>query len=271
MKKGCPPQTPGGFKVEPAMTLRPAEATALQSGDGMELAEGASKSCSEDSSVALPPMPTLPVTERHTTRTAVRVVEDVVTTLSSTCDSSWPCTGRCGMSLRLPPYATSEGQAVRGEARAAEESIVISASEASEVEQAQDDEAFMVSDDSSDVLPEVLPTRVESPKDSWSRSCGETTLEQGDVALAELTSMPSEHLKEPLEMPREATVVPASAALDVGEERVQQSLGGYAVSLSEDERSWLKSGEHLHAPDTPATPAQPERWAVGESTASFVQ
>ncbi|KAL1471927.1 hypothetical protein MTO96_023399 [Rhipicephalus appendiculatus] len=257
MKKGCPPQTPGGFKIEPAMTTRPAEATALQSGDGMQLAEGASKPCFEDSSVALPPMPTLPVTERHTTRTAVRVVEDVVTTLSSKSDSPWPCTGRSAMSLRLPAYATSEGHAARGEGKAAQESIVIRASEASEVEQAEDDEAFMVSDASSDVLPEVLPTRVESAKDIWSRSCGETTLERGDVALAELTSMPSEHLKEPLEMPREPTVGPVPGALDVDERRVEQSLGGYAVCLSEGERSWLKSGEHLHAPDTPATPAQP--------------
>ncbi|KAL1471930.1 hypothetical protein MTO96_023402 [Rhipicephalus appendiculatus] len=253
------------------------------------------------------------------------------------------------MSLRLPPYATSERHAVRGAARAAEESIVICVSEASEVEQEENGEAFIVSDASSDVLPDVLPTRVESPKDCWSRSCGETTLErrdvalaeltsmpfehpkeplemprepsmrtqrcgrdfllqlegetkvdvvcfqrcfplasklrrtagheaagettleQGDVALAELTSMPSEQLKGTLEMPREPTVGPAPAALDVGEGRVEQSLGGYAVCLSEEERSWLKSGEHLHAPDTPATPVQPERWAVGESTASFMR
>ncbi|KAL1471921.1 hypothetical protein MTO96_023393 [Rhipicephalus appendiculatus] len=188
------------------MPTRLAEATTLQSGDSMQSVEDASKLCSVVSSVALPPMPTLPVTERDTTRSEVRVVEYVVTTLSFKSDSPWTCRGRSAMSLRLPPYATSEGHAVRGEARAAEESIVISASEASEVEQEEDDETFMVSDASSDVLPEVLPTLVESPKDSWSRSCGETTLEQGDVALAELTSMPSEHLKEPLEMPREPSM-----------------------------------------------------------------
>ncbi|KAL1471931.1 hypothetical protein MTO96_023403 [Rhipicephalus appendiculatus] len=85
------------------------------------------------------------------------------------------------MSLRLPAFATCKGHAVGGEARAAEESIVISASEASEVEQEEDDDTFIVSDASSDVLPEVLPTRVESPKDSWSRNCVATTLEQGDV------------------------------------------------------------------------------------------
>ncbi|KAL1471907.1 hypothetical protein MTO96_023381 [Rhipicephalus appendiculatus] len=119
-----------------------------------------------------PPKETLPGIE-------VRVVEDVVTTPSSKSDAPWPCTGMSAMSLRLPPYATSEGHAARGEARAAEESIVISASEASEVEQEEGDETFIVPDASSDVLPEVLPTRVESPEDSWSRSCGETTLEQG--------------------------------------------------------------------------------------------
>ncbi|KAL1471910.1 hypothetical protein MTO96_023384 [Rhipicephalus appendiculatus] len=246
------------------MPTGPVEATTLQSGDGMQLAEDASKPCSEESSVALPPMTTL------TTRTEVRVVEDVVTTPSFKSDAPWLRSGRCAMSLRLPPYTTSAGHADREVGRAVEESTAISASEASEIEEEYDG-PFMGSVASSDVLPEVLPTRVKSPEDSWSRSCGETTLEEGDVALAELTSMPFEHLKEPLEMPREPTVGPAPGALDVDERRVKQSLGGYAVCLSEDERSWLKSAEHLHAPDTPATPAQPERWAVGESTASFVQ
>ncbi|KAL1471911.1 hypothetical protein MTO96_023385 [Rhipicephalus appendiculatus] len=153
MKKGCPRQTPGGFKVEPGMPNGPAEATAVQSGDGMQLAEDALKPCSVVSSVALPPMPTLTVTERHTTRNEVRVVEDVVMALSSKSDSPWPCTGMAAMSLRLPPYTTSEEHAARGEARAAEESIVISASEASEVEQEEDDETFIVPDVSSDVLP----------------------------------------------------------------------------------------------------------------------
>ncbi|KAL1471925.1 hypothetical protein MTO96_023397 [Rhipicephalus appendiculatus] len=206
MKKGCPRQTPGGFKIEPGMPNGPAEATAVQSGDGMQLAEGASKPCSVVSSVVLPPMPTLSATERATTTTKVRVVEDVLTTPSSKSDAPCLCSGSSAMSLRLAPYANSEGHAVRGEARAAEESIVVSASEASEVEQEEDDETFMVSDASSDVLPEVLPTRVESPEDSWSRRCGETTLERGDVALAELTSMSSEPLMEPLEMPREPSM-----------------------------------------------------------------
>lgn len=267
-KERAASQMPGGFSKEPAMSAEPVEATPLQGDDGTELADDVSQPCSEESSVTLPPMPALSVTESYATSTEVRVVDDVLTATTSESNASQPYSEESAMSLRLPAFATSKGHTIMGEARAAEEVIVISASEGSEdseVEQEDDDEIFIVSDASSDALPEVLPTRIESPEDSWSRSCGETTLQEGDVVLTELTSVPTTQLTEPLEMPRESSVGPVAAAFDVEEVHVERSLPGYTVCPSEEEGSLPKPEDYLQAPDTPATPAQPESRAVGES------
>lgn len=78
-----------------------------------------------------------------------------------------------------------------GEGRAAEELVVISASEASEDEQEEDDEISIVLDASSDVLVGMVPPDIERREDTRSRRCGETTFEEGDVPLTEWTSVPS--------------------------------------------------------------------------------
>lgn len=243
VKERAAPQTPGGFSAETPISTGPVEGTPLQDDDGTELAEDASQLCSEETSASLPPTPTLSAAESGV---------------------SWPPSDRPTMSLQLPAFATSRGHTASEEARAAEEVVTISSSEASEDEQEENDEIFMVSDVSSDMLPEVLPTRVESPEGSWSRGSVKTTSEEGEVVLTELTSVPSAQLTEPLEMPREPSVGLATAALDAEEIQVEQSLPGYAVCPYEEERS-LPKPDHLETPDTPATPAQPESRAVGES------
>ncbi|KAH7954847.1 hypothetical protein HPB49_022091 [Dermacentor silvarum] len=211
------------------------------------------------------PVPKFAAAERHATRTEVRVVEEVVATTSSDSNASRSCSERSAMSLRLPAFAASEGHVVNAEdARAVEEVIWISASEASEVEQ-EDEDILILSDTSSVTLPEVLPTRVESPEDSWSRSSGGIATVEGDVVLTELTDVPPAQLVEPLEVAREPSVGLVTAALDVEDIQVEQSLPGYAVCSSEEERSLPKPEDHLQPPNTPATPAQPERRAVGES------
>ncbi|XP_070392114.1 protein ELYS-like isoform X1 [Dermacentor albipictus] len=256
------PQVPGDVLDKAKMSIGPVEATPLQD-DGTELAEDASEPCSEWSAMSLP-VPTFAFTERHTTRTEVTVVEEVVATTSSESDASRPCSERSAMSLRLPAFAASEGRTFKTEAGPVEEVIVISASEASEGEQ-EDDDILILSDTSSVTLPEVLPTRVESPEDSWTQSSGGTAKGEGDVVLTELTDVPPAQLAEPLEMAREPSVGHATAALDVEDIQVEQLLPGYAVCPSEEERSLPKPEDHLQPPNTPATPAQSEGRAVGES------
>lgn len=253
-----------GFSNERAMLAEPVEGTLLQADEGTELADDVSHPCSEESSMTLPPMPPSSVTETHATSTKFTVVEED----SSGSHVSQPYSEESTMSLRLPAFATSKGHTVAGEAKAAEEVIVISASEGSEVsevEQKDNDEVYIVSEASSDALTEVLPTRVDSPEDSWSRSCSETALQEGDVVLTELTSMPSAQLAEPLEMPRESSVGLVTAALDVEDVHVERSLPGYAVCPSEEEGSLPKPEDHFQATDLPVTPAQPENRAVQES------
>ncbi|KAH8025571.1 hypothetical protein HPB51_010029 [Rhipicephalus microplus] len=253
-----------GFSNERAMLAEPVGGTLLQADEGTELADDVSHPCSEESSMTLPPMPPSSVTETHATSTKFTVVEED----SSESHVSQPYSEESTMSLRLPAFATSKGHTVAGEAKAAEEVIVISASEGSEVsevEQKDNDEVYIVSEASSDALTEVLPTRVDSPEDSWSRSCSETALQEGDVVLTELTSMPSAQLAEPLEMPRESSVGLVTAALDVEDVHVERSLPGYAVCPSEEEGSLPKPEDHFQATDLPVTPAQPENRAVQES------
>ncbi|KAL1471935.1 hypothetical protein MTO96_023406 [Rhipicephalus appendiculatus] len=219
------------------MSTGPLGATLLQGDEGTGLAEDASMPRYEQPSVTLPPMRRLSFTERHTTTTEVRVVEEVVATTSSESDVSRLCSGRSAIPLRLPTLETSKGHAVTGEARPTKELFVISASEA---EQKEDSEIFIVTDASSDVLPEVLPIGVESPEDSCSRSCGETTLEEGDVVLTVMTRVPSVQLPEPFEIQREPSVVPLTSALDVEQVRIEQSISVYTGCPSEEEGSLPK-------------------------------
>ncbi|KAL1429544.1 hypothetical protein MTO96_016171 [Rhipicephalus appendiculatus] len=121
------------------------------------------------------------------------------------------------------------------------------ASETSEAEQEEDDKIFIESDASSHELPEALPTRVESPEGSWSWSSGETILEEGDVVLTELTSVPSAQLTEPIAMPREPSLRPVTVAVDV-EGRVEQLLLGYAIGPSKEGCLLPKPEDNLQAP-----------------------
>ncbi|KAL1471898.1 hypothetical protein MTO96_023371 [Rhipicephalus appendiculatus] len=113
------------------------------------------------------------------------------------------CSGRSAFCLCLLELSTSWGHADTGEARTAEDVIVMSASETSEAENEGNDKIFIVFDASSYVLPEALPSRVGSPEDSFSRSSGESILEEGNVVLTELTTVPFAQFTEPLEMPRD--------------------------------------------------------------------
>ncbi|KAL1471933.1 hypothetical protein MTO96_023405 [Rhipicephalus appendiculatus] len=174
-------------------------------------------------------MPTAAVTEKHTSRTDITKVEELGMSTSPQSVVSRSCSRRPAFPLCLPEFATSSGHADKGEAKAAEDYFVMSASEASEVEEEENDEIFIVTDASSDVLPEALPSRVGSPEDSYSRGSGESILEEGDVVLTELTTVPFAQFTEPLEMPRDTCSESLLTAIEVGldQDKVDvKALGG---------------------------------------------
>ncbi|KAL1471918.1 hypothetical protein MTO96_023391 [Rhipicephalus appendiculatus] len=351
------PLTHCSFFNAPPLSAGTLKAAPLQSDDGTELTKEASQSCSRQLSVSLPPTPTAAVTEKHTSRTDVTKVEELGMSTSSESVVSRSCSRRSAFPLCLPEFSTSSGHSDSGEAKAAEDFSVMRASEASEAEQEVNDEISIVTDASSDVLPEALPSRVESPEASCSRGSGQSILEEGDVVLTELTTVPFAQFTEPLEMPRDtcsdslltaievgldqegidikalaaensqdakahsnehqssgsfnlpempnldytqtdseqgaepnveaghepqrsqegtgmvvqAPVKPVTAALDVEEGQVEQSLRGYAVCPSGVESSSPKPEDHLQAPTHRKLGRQPKARCSGDLTSSFLQ
>ncbi|KAL1471912.1 hypothetical protein MTO96_023386 [Rhipicephalus appendiculatus] len=209
------PLTHCSFFNAPPLSVGTLKAASLQSDDGTELAKEASQSCSPQLSVSLPPTPTAAVTEKHTSRTDVTKVEELGMSTSSESFVSRSCSRRSAFPLCLPEFATSSGQADTGEAKPAEDFSVMSASDASEAEEEENDELSIVTDASSDVLPEALPSRVQSPEDSCSRDSGQSILEEGDVVLTEMTTVPFAHFTEPLEMPRDKCSESLLTAIEV--------------------------------------------------------
>ncbi|KAL1471908.1 hypothetical protein MTO96_023382 [Rhipicephalus appendiculatus] len=352
------PLTHCSFFNAPPLSAGTLKAAPLRCDDGTELAKEASQSCSRQLSVSLPPTPTAAVTDKHTSRTDVTKVEELGMSTSFESVESRSCSGRSAFPLCVPEFATSSGHADTGEAKAPEDFTVMSASEDSEAEQEENDEISIVADASSDVLPEALPSRVESPEDSCSWGAGESILEEAigvrldqegvdiralagcdsnekldlapaaselDVETAavvptnvdvldhqaaensqdakahsnehqssgsfNLPEMPnldytqtdSEQGAEPnvetghepqtgqegTGMVIQATVKPVTAALDVEEGQIEQSLRRYAVSPSGVESSSPKPEDHLQAPDTPETPATAESEVLGRSYVVF--
>ncbi|KAL1471929.1 hypothetical protein MTO96_023401 [Rhipicephalus appendiculatus] len=210
------PPAPPRFSNPPAFSAGTLKATPLQSDGGTELTKEASQSCSRQLSVSLPPTPTAAVTEKHTSRTDVTKVEELGMSTSSESVVSRSCSRRSAFPLCLPEFSTSSGHSDSGEAKAAEDFSVMRASEASEAEQEVNDEISIVTDASSDVLPEALPSRVESPEASCSRGSGQSILEEGDVVLTELTTWPFAQFTEPLEMPRGTRSESLLTAIEVG-------------------------------------------------------
>ncbi|KAL1471919.1 hypothetical protein MTO96_023391 [Rhipicephalus appendiculatus] len=210
------PLTHCSFFNAPPLSAGTLKAAPLQSDDGTELTKEASQSCSRQLSVSLPPTPTAAVTEKHTSRTDVTKVEELGMSTSSESVVSRSCSRRSAFPLCLPEFSTSSGHSDSGEAKAAEDFSVMRASEASEAEQEVNDEISIVTDASSDVLPEALPSRVESPEASCSRGSGQSILEEGDVVLTELTTVPFAQFTEPLEMPRDTCSDSLLTAIEVG-------------------------------------------------------
>ncbi|KAL1471916.1 hypothetical protein MTO96_023390 [Rhipicephalus appendiculatus] len=348
----APPQTPCRLSNAPPPSAGTVQATLEQSDGGTEQPDEASQSCSRQYSVSLHPMPTAAVTERHTSRTDVTKVEELVMSTSSESVVSRSCSRRSAFPLCFPEFATSSGHADTGEAKAAENFAVMTASEASGAEHEENDDISIVTDASSNVLPEALPNPVGSPEDSFSRSSGKTTLEECDMVPTEMTTVHFAQFTEPHEVPRdtcsesllttievgldqegvdikalaaaeksqdakahsnehqssgsfnlpekpnldytqndseqgaepnveaghepqrstegtgvvvEATVRPVTAALDVEEGQVKQSLPCYAICPSEAESLSPKPEDHLQAPNTPETPVTAESVALGRS------
>ncbi|KAL1471926.1 hypothetical protein MTO96_023398 [Rhipicephalus appendiculatus] len=226
------PLTHCRFFNAPPLSAGKLKAAPLQSDDGTDLAKEASHSCSRQLSVSLPPTPTAAVTEKHTCRTDVTKVEELGMSTSFESVESRSCSGRSAFPLCLPEFATSSGHADTGEAKAPEDFSVMSASEASESEQEENDEISIVADASSDVLPEALPSRVESPEDSCSRGSGQSILEEGDVVLTEMTTMPFAQFTEPLEMPRDKCSESLLTAIEVALDQEVVRPSGFGVEAA---------------------------------------
>ncbi|KAL1471928.1 hypothetical protein MTO96_023400 [Rhipicephalus appendiculatus] len=251
----APPQTPCRFWHAPPPSGGTVEPTSLQSDGGTELPDEASQSYSRLSSVSLPPMSTAAVTEKHTSRTDVTKVEELAMSTSSDSVVSRSCSRRSTFPLCLPEFATSSGHADTGDAKAAEDFIVMSASEASEEEHEENDEYFIVTDPSSDVLLEALHSRVGSPENSFSRSSGKTTLEECYVVLKEMTTVPFAQFPEPLQMPRDTYSEFLLTAIEVAldQEKVDVKAMGRCDSNEKLDLPPEASGFDVEAADAVAT------------------